>query len=305
MAGLKQKLPPLSSLVTFESAARLLSFTLAGEELHVTQTAVSRQIRTLEESLGVALFHRGHRQVRLTDAGKQLLQSVSIGLEHIAGTVSELRQNQQEKYLTVSATIAFASLWLSPKLLAFKQLYPHLEVRILATDRDVNLQSDGVDLAFGCGDPRGQVGVHSTYLFPDEVFPVCSQTYLDNQSEIKQPEDLLQHKLLHLDDEHWRNLSWKATDWSSWLKSQGVTGAVPFGGIRMNNYPLLLQTATIGQGILLGWKHLVADMLEQGLLVRPLEQTLDTGRGYYLIESTQRPLPEEARVFRDWIIEQV
>lgn len=304
MAGLKQKLPPLSTLVTFESAARLLSFTLAGEELHVTQTAVSRQIRTLEEYLGVSLFHRGHRSVQLTDAGKQLLQSVSIGLEHIAGTVTELRHTQPESYLTVSATIAFASLWLSPKLLTFKQLYPHLEVRILATDRDINLQSDGVDLAFSCGDPVGQAGVHSTWLFADEVFPVCSQSYLDSHP-FDQPEQLLSQELLHLDDDHWRNLSWKATDWPLWLKNQGVTGSIPGGGIRMNNYPLLLQTAINGQGIALGWKHLVADMLEQGLLVQPLQKTLDTERGYYLIESSRRPLSEEARVFRDWIIEQV
>ena len=305
MSGFKQKLPPLSGLVTFEAAARLLSFTLAGEELHVTQTAVSRQIRGLEESLGCPLFIRRHRSVKLTDTGEQLFQAVSMGLEHIASCVSEIRQSTPKTHLTVSSTIAFASLWLSPRLLAFKQLYPNLEVRILATDRDINLQAESVDLAFGCGDYDNQSGVKATFLFADEVFPVCSPAYLSKQGPIDRPEDLLQHQLLHLDDEHWRNISWEATDWPLWFKHQGVEGNLPKGGLRMNNYPLLLQTAASGQGVALGWKHLVSDLLDQGLLVRPLKVSVNTHRGYYLVQSSQAPLSEEAKIFRDWILQQV
>ncbi|GGK70859.1 LysR substrate-binding domain-containing protein [Amphritea balenae] len=304
MVGFKKKLPPLSTLVTFEAAARLLSFTQAGEELHVTQTAISRQVRSLEEYLSRPLFIRGHRSVKLTDAGELLLQSVSMGLEHIATTVTELRYAKPESHLTVSATIAFASLWLSPRLLAFKQLHPNLEVRILASDRDINLQTEGVDLAFGCGDYDNQSGVKATFLFADEVFPVCSSNYLNTRAQINKPEDLLQHQLLHLDDEHWRNISWKATDWSLWLKSQDVKGPLPSGGLRINNYPLLLQTAVNGQGIALGWKHLVSDLLKQGLLIKPLQQSLNTHRGYYLVESSQAPLSIEAKTFRDWILQQ-
>ena len=305
MASLKQKLPALGSLVTFEATARLLSFTLAAEELYVTQTAVSRQIRGLEQYLGCPLFIRGHRSISLTQAGEQLLQAVSMGLEHIAGTVSELRSTTPKSHLTVSSTIAFASLWLSPRLLSFKQHYPDLEVRILATDRDINLHAEAVDLAFGCGDYDNQSGVKATFLFADEVFPVCSPEYLQKHKSISQPPDLLRHQLLHLDDEHWRNISWEATDWPLWFKSQGIEDTIPTGGLRMNNYPLLLQTAVNGQGIALGWKHLVNDLLEQGLLVKPLKQTLNTHRGYYLVESSQHQLSEEATLFRDWILQQL
>ena len=305
MSGFKQKLPPLSSLVTFEAAARLLSFTLAGEELHVTQTAVSRQIRGLEEYLGCPLFIRGYRTVTLTDTGKQLLQAVSMGLEHIASCVAEIRQTTPKNHLTVASTIAFASLWLSPRLLAFKQLHPNLEVRILASDRDINLQAESVDLAFGCGDYDNQHGVKATFLFADEVFPVCSPEYLRKQGPIDGPEALLLHQLLHLDDEHWRNISWEATDWPLWFKNQGVEGSLPTGGLRMNNYPLLLQTAASGQGVALGWRHLVSDLLDQGLLVKPLPGSVNTHRGYYLVQSSQATLSDEARIFRDWILQQV
>lgn len=171
MPGLKQKLPPLSTLLTFEAAARHLSFTTAGEELHVTQTAVSRQVRGLEEFLGAALFQRGHRSVKLTEPGQKLLQAVTMGLEHISTAVGEIRNSPPQGHLTVSATIAFASLWLTPRLMEFQKLYPDLEVRILATDRDINLQAEAVDFAFSCGDYDKQSGITSTYLLPMKYFP--------------------------------------------------------------------------------------------------------------------------------------
>lgn len=304
MPSLKQKLPPLSTLLTFEAAARHLSFTTAGEELHVTQTAVSRQIRGLEEFLGVTLFKRGHRNVQLTGQGQKLLQAVSMGLEHISTAVGEIRNIPPQGHLTVSATIAFASLWLTPRLMEFQKQYPDLEVRILATDRDINLQAENVDFAFSCGNYDKQSGITSTYLFADEIFPVCSADYLSKHGPVKKPEDLLQHDLLHLDEEHWRGISWEATDWSVWLKSQGVESVIRSRGLRVNNYPLLLQTAINSQGIALGWSHLVSDLLEQGLLVRPLQASLCTQRGYYLAQPSIGQPTEEVRIFRDWILEQ-
>lgn len=303
MPSLKQKLPPLSTLLTFEAAARHLNFTLAGEELHVTQTAVSRQIRVLEEYLGIALFNRGHRSVQLTEQGQKLLQAVSMGLEHISAAVGEIRNSPPQGHLTVSATIAFASLWLTPRLMEFQKLYPELEVRILATDRDINLQAENVDFAFSCGDYDKQSGITSTYLFADEIFPVCSADYLSKHGPITKPEDLLNHDLLHLDEEHWRGISWEATDWSDWLKGQGVDRAIQSRGLRVNNYPLLLQTAINSQGIALGWSHLVNDLLAQGLLVRPLQASLCTQRGYYLAQSNIGQPTEEVRIFHDWILE--
>ncbi|MEH6579709.1 MAG: transcriptional regulator GcvA [Amphritea sp.] len=305
MPSLKQKLPPLSALVTFEAAARHLNFTAAGEELHVTQAAVSRQIKALEAYLGVPMFERGHRCINLTAPATKLQQAVSMGLEHIATAVSQIRNNTQSGQLTVSATIAFASLWLNPRLADFQNLYPDIDVRILATDRDVDLQSEAVDLAFSCGDAGQHSGVTATYLFDDEVFPVCSPAYMDAHPELKQPEDLLNHNLLHLDEDHWQAISWEAIDWPFWLKSQGIDPLLQSRGLRVNNYPLLLQTAINSQGVALGWRHLVSDYLEKGLLIRPFDTSLCTRRGYYLVESNLSPLTQEAQVFRDWIFQQI
>lgn len=305
MPSLKQKLPPLSALVTFEAAARHLSFTAAAAELHVTQTAVSRQIKLLEDHLGIPLFQRGHRCLSLTVPAGRLQQSVRMGLEHICTTVNEIRHNNQSGQLTLAATIAFASLWLNPRLAAFQTLYPELDVRILATDRDIDLRAEGVDLAFSCGDSGQRNNVRSTYLFDDEVFPVCSAAYLQAHPDLKHPADLLNHPLLHLDEEHWQALSWEAIDWPVWLKSQGVDPLLRARGLRINNYPLLLQTAINGQGVALGWRHLVSDLLEQGLLVRPIDASLLTRRGYYLVESNTGTLTPEAQLFRNWIVQQL
>lgn len=305
MPTLKQKLPSLSALITFESAARHLSFTKASEELHVTQAAVSRQIKALENDLGKALFERKHRSLKLTPVAEKLLQAVSVGLVHISDATDEIRQYSVDSYFTVSATIAFITLKLNPLLAEFQTLYPNTDIRVLATDRDIDLEMESVDLAISCGDYAQYKGFKSTHLFDDEVFPVCSPNYLTSHSTLKKPEDLRQHQLIHLDPQHWHDISWEAIDWQFWLKSQSVEPLMQSHGLTMNNYPLLLQAAINGQGVALGWRHLVEDFLEQGLLVRPLKESYLSQRAYYLVESTQRRLSDPAQRFRDWILGQL
>jgi len=305
MTTLKRKLPPLSTLVTFEAAARHLSFTRAGQELNVTQAAVSRQIKTLERNIGEALFLRKHRSLVLTPQAQELAVEVRTSLKQIVNAVDRLREKPEAEQLTISATIAFASLWLAPRLIEFQRLYPKVEVRILATDRDVNLNEEPVDLAFGCGDYSQWSGVEAVFLFANEVFPVCSSKYLSKHGPVKDASDLINHKLLHLDEIHWHELSWQPIGWTDWLKTQGIASPVVSSGLTINNYPFLLQNAVNHQGIALGWRHLVSEYLDQGLLVRPIESSLQTQRGHYLVHSTMNPLSPETRVFRDWILKHV
>ncbi len=305
MPSHNNRLPPLRSLVTFEAAARHLSFTRAGDELCVTQAAVSRQIKSLEESLGIVLFDRGHRSLCLTAPAVRLQQAVSLGLGRISIAVEDIRSSIRSGPLTVSATIGFASLWLAPRLADFHHLHPGVDVRILATDRDIDFQKESVDIAFGCGDYNQRTGTSASYLFDDEVFPVCSPGYLKTHPQLNNPGALLNHNLLHLDEDVWRALSCETIDWSGWLASQGVDSPLRSHGIWINNYPLLLQTAVNNQGVALGWRHLVDDLLEQGLLVRPFETSLHTQRGYYMVVPTQRSLTREAQIFREWVLQLV
>ncbi len=302
MASLKQKLPPLGSLLAFEAAARKLSFTQAGEELFVTQTAISRQIRQLEEYLGTPVFERGHRQVTLTPAGQSLLQSVTLGMEHMASTVTQIREHSHVGPMTIASTIAISSLWLNRRLTDFRQQNPDMDVRILATDKDVDLHRDGVDLAIGCGDYDEHSEVKAHFLFTDEVFPVCSPDFLAKHGAINSAEDLLACELLHLDEEHWQGLSWDAIDWPLWFASQGHDTLAIQQGMRVNNYPLLVQMAEAGQGVALGWRHLVAESMGRGSLVKPIEASYISRRGYYLIESRKRALRPEAEILKQWLL---
>ncbi|NIB42436.1 LysR family transcriptional regulator [Pseudomaricurvus alkylphenolicus] len=302
MPNLKQKLPPLSSLIAFEAAARHLSFTEAGKELHVTQTAISRQIRALEEDLCIELFERGHRSLALTAPASKLLQAVGMGLQHIVAEVSEIRSNSQLGHLTVAATVAFATLWLQPKLTEFQKQHPDIDIRVLAVDRDVDIQAEAIDLAFCCGDDSQQAGVESVHLFDDELFPVCSPAYLEAHPQLSEPADLLSHTLLHLDEEHWHGLSWEAIDWAFWFRAKGVESPLKMRGMRSNSYPLLQQAAIDGQGIALGWRHLVGDNLENGSLICPLNCVLHSHRGHYLVKSSLKPLSRNTQIFYDWIL---
>lgn len=296
MHKLRAKLPPLNSLVAFEAAARHLSFTRAAEELHVTQGAVSRQVRLLEEYLGTALFHRFHRLIRLTPEGRRLQQAVILGLEHIADTAQEIRATRNHAQVTVATTLAFASFWLMPRIPKFRTAFPDIDVRVLATDHEIDFATEDVDIAIRYGEGNWP-GLETMYLLDEEIFPVCSPTYLKGRPSPKGPRDLLSETLLYLDEEHWHWITWK-----DWLQSCGVDSPITKRGLRLSNYPLVIQAALTGQGIALGWRHLVDDLLATGALVRPIETTLRSQRAYYLVVPAEQSPSTATTAFRDWIL---
>src|SRR6056297_39172 len=177
MMSLKRELPPLNALATFESAARLASFTRAAEELHVSQAAVSRQVARLEQQLGTRLFHRGRRRLALTGAGRRLQESVTTGLGEIARGVRRVRMSTDEPPVTLAATIAFATYWLMPRMHTFREHYPDIDVRLLADDREADPGADDVDIAICYGEGSPITGQHRALLGAESIVPVCSPGY--------------------------------------------------------------------------------------------------------------------------------
>ena len=250
MNTLRSQLPSLNGLVAFEAAARRLSFTRAGDELNVTQAAVSRHVRALESDLGVALFHRAHRRVRLTPDGERLAQAVTLGLQHIARTVGDLRRVRHAGQLTIAASVAFSSLWLMPRLARFHAAHPDVRLRLVAVDRFDDPAAVGVDLTVRYGDGRWP-GMVATHLFADEIFPVCSPDYVARHGPFETIEDLLGESILRMDD---LDPTW--IDWPAWLDAMGVSTPSGQPGLRFHNYTLEVQAAVNGQGIALGWRRL-------------------------------------------------
>ncbi|MCS4505989.1 transcriptional regulator GcvA [Arhodomonas aquaeolei] len=290
-------LPPLNSLVAFEAAARYLSFTAAASELSVTQGAISRQVRQLEDYLGRSLFVRENRTIALTPAGLQYYQTVSRALADVSEATSELIHWQGDRQVTVATTNAMASLWLLPKIPAFQRNYDDVEIRILASDQLYDLSRSDFDLGLMyC--PTPPPSLNATPLFREEVFPVCSPAYLQRSGPLGGPEDLLGRTLLYLEDARAEWFSWK-----EWFHRVGVDSAGPRGHLNINNYPMLIQAAINGQGIALAWGHLLDHHLESGALVRPVDTHLRTEACFYLLEPEHRVRVKPAvRAFRDWLL---
>ncbi len=300
MTTLKRKLPGLNGIITFEAAARHLSFTRAAAELCVSQAAVSRQIRRLEEHLGTALFTRGHRSLRLTDGGRRLHQAVTMGLEHIASVASEVSQPRESARIQVATTVALATFWLMPRLNAFRQSHPDVDVRVVASDRREDHFAEEVDVVLACGE-RHPPGREIYFLFSERIFPVCAPDYLQGR-RLGGPAALPGERLLHLDHRHWDDIGWEPIDWTVWLGHFGLRYQPAHPILTFNNYPMLVQAALEGEGIALGWQHLVEHLIEAGRLVRPVGGSLDSGRGYYLVVGADAPARPEVGALRDWIL---
>ena len=294
-------LPSLGLFKTFEVAARRLSFTNAAVELCITQSAVSRQMRALEDQVGVPLFRRLHRSIELTPEGKRLQKTVTASLTELVACIQEFRNQQNFPQLTVAASVSFAYFWLMPRLEKFSDACPDVDLRVLASDQVVDLSRDGVDIAiqYGNGEwPRLQADL----LFEETVYPVCSRSHLAAHPEFRQASDLLDQTLLHLDG---GGNIWGGVDWQIWLAMQGVTGTPVRRGIRMNSYPMVIQAAQAGRGVALGWSYIVDEMVAEGSLVKPLDLQLETKNGYYLTLSLAPGKNRAVAEFRRWILEEI
>jgi LysR family transcriptional regulator, glycine cleavage system transcriptional activator len=268
MSSPYRSLPPLATLRTFEAVARQLSFTRAADELALTQSAVSHQIRALEEHLGVSLFERLHRGIDLTGDGRTLLDGVRAGLDSVLLASERVRSQRRIGVLTVAAPAAFATWWLVPRLGRFAALHPEIEVRIAAMDgREPDLRRDGVDVAVVKRVAKlADNNPVEMPLLREIVFPVCSPSLLSGTVPLRSLQDLIRHTLIECDAAETDDPEFT---WSGWLSRFGVHQAQSARQLRFSHFGLALSAAIDGLGVALGRSPMVDAETAAGRLVRP------------------------------------
>ncbi len=266
------RLPPLTSLRAFEAVARRSSFKAAAEELFVTPTAISHQIRQLEAHLGLRVLERTPRAVRLTAEGSVLYEATASGFAEIARAVAQLRLRQAPAILTLTATTAFLSHWMVPRLTELRRLLPDIDLRLHASDAIVELRSGGVGAAIRYG--KGPFAGVATIPLRDDVFgPVCSPGL-----GLTKLEDLRQATLIHIDG---RQVPAPAPDWPRWCAEAGLLDVDTQAGVRFPDSAVAVQAAVAGHGVAIVSLVLVADALAAGLLVAPFAPVLRGGTYYF------------------------
>ena len=296
MDSLRHLLPSLNGLVVFEAAGRLASFSAAARELGMTQAAVSYAIGRLEQQLGSALFIREFRRVRLTEAGQKFHSDVSLGLAHIQRSASSLRSSAGRGHVTVACSTAFAAYWMVPRMQAFREELPHIDLRIQTADRDLALDGERIALGIRGGEPGDWPDYASAMLAAEEIYPVAGIGYAGRVGPRTPADDLVNHRLIHL-EEPFRT----ATNWAEWFVSANLDGQAAPKGLQINDYVLVIQAVIEGQGVALGWHHLVAPLVEKGVLRRVSGHTLATGKGFYVVWPQSAQLSRETRLVRDWL----
>lgn len=289
----------LDVLRVFEAAARLRSFTAAALELGTTQPAVSQQIKRLEAQLNARLFDRIYRGIELTEAGVLLYENVHMGMLNLDDGVAQVAGRDQHEVLRVATDFAFAAYWLMPRLQRFHQANPHVDVSLVTSERSHAMLRPDIDVAVLFGDGRFRQG-ESTWLFNEEVFPVCSPRLLEETTVPLPPEALLKLPLLHLRGES----ASRWFDWNGVFRELKLPGPPNPGPLRFDNYTLLVQAAIAGQGVAIGWRHLVDALLDQGLLCRPLSASIRSENGYYVVRPLRKRRSTLVERFVQWLGEE-
>ncbi|MBT0658343.1 transcriptional regulator GcvA [Proteus mirabilis] len=292
---MSKRLPPLNALRVFDSAARHLSFTKAAEELFVTQAAVSHQIKTLEEFLGLKLFRRRNRSLLLTEEG----QSYYLDIKEIFSSINEatrkLLARSAKGALTVSLSPSFAIQWLVPRLSGFNQAYQGIDVRIQAVDREEDKLADDVDVAIFYG--RGNwTGLRTDRLYAEYLIPVCAPSLLTGEKPLKTPSDLIYHTLLH---------DTSRRDWQAYVRQLEIQNQINVQqGPIFSHSSMVIQAAVHGQGVALVNNVMARSEIESGRLVRPFQDVLVSKNAFYLVcQDSQAELGKIA-AFRQWILSQ-
>lgn len=298
MAKRRQRLS-LDLLKGFEAAARHLSFTHAAKELFVTQSAVSREVKTLEEQLGSTLFRRIHRGLRLTESGLLLYRAVGEAFQLIDRAADQLSGSHTAQQVTLTTVTSFASLWLVPRLSQFNAMHPDIEVRIAASNNVLDLERERIDLSirlFLAGTPPTGL-----LLMKDSADPVCAPAYLGDQASLRNPEDLEQRIWLRFvpvgSQRGW-------DDWSVWQEKKGLQGLKPVRSVRFSHYEQVVHAALGGQGLAIGQTAMLSQYYRDGLLVRPLLRCAVDWGALHLIVSPQSAERRPVKAFLAWLKEQ-
>jgi LysR family transcriptional regulator, glycine cleavage system transcriptional activator len=289
-------LPPLDLLLAFEAAARHLSFTRAADERFVTQSAISRQIRSLEDDLGVELFARGHRALTLTAPGQKLLLACQGVLAQLRRTVAGIRAPNAREVLSLSTTPSFASYWLIPRLQSFTQANPGVDVRLDASYEVRDLQAEGFDIAVRYQSANAGDGER---LFNESMLPVCAPALRRSKDvPLKVPADLKDHTLLEMETTPG---SGAPVDWKSWLQGQGLPDLEPRTRLTFSSYNEVVAAALAGQGVALGRRPLLDGLLRQRQLVAPFGDARATAKAYFVVTDPASRARPAVRALEDWM----
>ena len=289
----------LSALRGFEASARRMSFTLAAAELNLTQSSISRQVAELERQIGTALFARQTRSLALTAAGHRFFQAAQQALKQIDRAVEDIRGPRNAARVTITTYASFASLWLVPRLAVFQRQHPQIELRIDASDRFIDIDSEGVDVAIrwtrSTSLPNSALPLHH-----EEVVPALSPLLLERSAVVlKKPQDLFQLPLLELDE----SLPTSASSaWPKWFEFAGVRAAPPAPRLMFTFVDQSVQAAVRGQGVVLTRSPFVDELVAAGELVTPFPKLrMPTGHQYALIANVNTRDTAHVTAFCDWI----
>jgi len=288
-----RNIPPLRAIKAFEASARLLSFTQAAEELHVTQAAISHQIKNLEAMTGVQLFERFNRSLKLTFEGRLYLISIRNALESIEKATRQLKNRDTSGTLNISVLPSFATKWLSKRIWRFQQQYKELDVRISAFEWLTDFKKDDCDIAIRYTSDPNYPGLTAELLLEEEVFPVCSKQLYDAYEGQLSPEKLIHANLCHED--------FTTEDWHDWFDAVGIKAKPKLRGTRFSHMVTMLESVENNQGFALGRTPLVQDDINRGLLVAPFDATIKGKMSYYLVYPSETEGDQKLQIIRQWL----
>ncbi len=292
---MRRRLPPLNALRAFEAAARHLSFTRAAEELHVTQAAVSHQVKVLEEDLGVPLFRRMTRKLALTEEGRALMRVAGEAFDALAEAAEALRADRGGRVLSLSLTPTFGVRWLAQRLGRFWAAHPEIDLRLHHSIQLVDFARDEVDAAVRWGSGHWP-GLAAIYLMRAGLVPVCGPELCKGPVPLNTPGDLRHHTLLHARD---------YVEWTQWLTLAGAAEVDPRRGPMIDDPSVLHRAAIDGQGVALASETMVRADLEAGRLVKPFDVDLDRANAYYLVAPPRAFERPKIRAFRDFLLAEI
>lgn len=292
---MSRKLPPLKSLYVFESVARNLSFRRAADELYVTHSAVSHQIKLLEEDLDVVLFNRGSRTISLTKDATYLYPVVRDSFYNLEKAAKHLRFSSKHKTLTIQTYVTFATNWFIPRLGDFQKKEPNIRLRNNISFVDVDFDKDDADIGIIMGEKLWSHWNYD-YLFNLEMFPICSPALLKS-GRLNTPEDLKNFPLIQVD--------LAMDDWPLWLQAAGVDPTICSDGPVVDNYLQAIERVYDGEALVMARAPFVARDIRAGLLVQPFALTVPEPGSWYMVTPKENETCKETAQFRTWLIEQI
>ena len=292
-----RRLPPLNAVRAFEAAARRGNFNQAAEELSVTPSAISHQVRTLEEFFGTKLFRRSGRNVELTTKSRDFLRSVTQALDQINAASQRMMRRPEGNLLNIAVAPTFATGWLVPRMLEFQVVHPELEIRMCTTMNFADFHDSDIDLAINYSAGEFPDGLESVRIMAEHCVPVCSPQYMREHGPLHTPDDIRNCTLLHALP--------RIGQWRNWLEVAGVSGVDAERGPKFQSTPLALEAAKSALGVAISNREFVQDHIRQGTLVAPFQVEVPSQSGFYLIYPQERASDPKIEAFRDWLLAKV